>query len=251
MNPTTIRTAALALLEAHRSGTLLASLPEAGRPKSIAEGHAIQDDLLDLLGEPVAGYKTSGITPGEVMRGAVLRSRFFTSPAEIPVANVPLLGIESEIAFRLDRDLPARDTDYTAEEVADAVTALPAIEVVSSRFADYHGTPVLHRLSDSMSNGALVCGEPRTDWRRFDFTKIAVSLLMDGKSLAETVGGHSLGDPLLPLVALANEMRASRGLHAGQVVMTGTFTGLLFAKPGATITARFEGFGTAELRFVA
>jgi 2-keto-4-pentenoate hydratase len=251
MDATAQRQATELLAEARRTGKPLAALGPGREPGSIAEGHAIQDAMIGLIGEPVAGWKVAGLKPGEVMRGAVLASRTFDSPATIPAAIVPLLGIEAEIAFRFVRPLPARSEPYAEAEVRDAVIALPAIEVVDSRFARYSETPLLHRLCDFMSNGALVCGTPRSDWRKFNFAEIQVTLRDGDTVLASTVGGHSAGDPILPAVALANEFRHGRGIDAGEIVTTGTFTGLVFVKPGARVSAEFDGFGGAEATFTA
>jgi 2-keto-4-pentenoate hydratase len=46
-------------------------------------------------------------------------------------------------------------------------------------------------------------------------------------------------------------MRLHAGVRAGQVVTTGSYTGLNFAKPGQKISAIFEGFGSADVHLVA
>ena len=135
------------------------------------------------------------------------------------------------------------------DDIRAAATALAAIEVVDTRFQSYSGTPPLDRLCDCMSNGALVCGAPREDWRGLDLARLPVTLTADGEVIARSVGGHANGDPLLPAVALANELRTGPGIAAGQIVTTGTFTGLLFARPGMRIVASFEGFAPVELTF--
>ncbi len=242
--------AAERLAAARRTGSRLPALADGMAPATIAEAHAVQDALANLLDEPVAGWKVAGLAPGEVMRGAILRSRRFDSPARIRAADMPLLGVEAEIAFHFDRALPAREAEYGYGEVSAAVTALPAIEVVDSRFANYRETPVLHRLCDFMSNGALVCGPLRPDWRDIDLATLAVTL-RDGEAvLASSVGGHGNRDPLLPAVALANELRSGPGIDAGQIVTTRTFTGLLFVSPGSVVAVEFAGFGRAEVTFV-
>lgn len=249
MDRQAIDRAAALLAEAHRTGTLTARLPEDCRPDTIADAHAVQDALVALLGEAVPAYKVAGLEPGKAMRGAVLASRLYAGPARIPVARVPMLGIEAEIAFRLDRDLPPREAAYSRDEVAAAVTALPAIEVVATRFADYQGTSLLERLCDCMANGALVCGPARADWRDFDFAAVPVTVRGSDGLLVETVNGHANGDPLLPTVAFVNEMRSGVGLQAGRIVTAGTFSGLTHTSPGATVSATFEGFGSVEVRF--
>jgi 2-keto-4-pentenoate hydratase len=249
MDQNAVDEAARQLAEAYRGGRRLEALPLASQPATIAEGHRIQDALVARIGEPVGGYKTTGLEPGEVTRGAVLASRILKSPARVKAADLPLLGVESEIAYRLDRDLPPREQAYSFDEVREAVTALPAIEVVDSRFTSYHDTPVLHRLGDFMSNGALVIGEPRGDWCDFDFARIHLVMKSDDDVLYDGLGGHKYGDPLRAAVGLANEMRSGPGLRAGQIVTAGTFSGLLFTKPGHTISIDFEGFGAVEVRF--
>jgi 2-keto-4-pentenoate hydratase len=251
MDQKAIDHAADQLAAAHRSRIPLDALDEGCGPRTIEQGHAVQDALVARLGESVAGYKVAGLKPGEVMRGALLSSRIWQSPARIPASLVPLLGIELEIAFRFERQIPTRENEYSFEEVRDAVVALPAIEVVATRFADYRGTPVLHRLGDCMSNGALVCGEARRDWRNFDFTAIRTSLQIDANTVVRGTGGHSVGDPLLPALALVNELRHGTGVEAGQIITTGTFTGLVYASPGSTVRGEFDEFGSVEIRFEA
>lgn len=249
MEPTAVARAAMLLLDTRRSGRPLAALDETCRPATIAEGHAIQDLLIASLGEPISGWKVAGIVSGEVMRGAVPASRMVSSPARIEVSSMPLVGVEAEIAFRFEHNLPARMQPYTRDEVAEAVVALPAIEVVETRFQSYRNTPSLHRLGDCMSNGYLVCGPTLPDWRSIDFTTVHVSLARNGSVLAQSVGGHTNGDPLLPAVALANELRDGPGLLAGQVVTTGALNGLHPVAAGDVVTADFEGFSRLDLRF--
>jgi 2-keto-4-pentenoate hydratase len=40
------------------------------------------------------------------------------------------------------------------------------------------------------------------------------------------------------------------GAKAGQIVTTGTYTGLAFAKPGQTVVASFAGIGAVEVTFI-
>ena len=41
------------------------------------------------------------------------------------------------------------------------------------------------------------------------------------------------------------------GLRAGQVITTGSLTGLRFVDPGARVVAEFSGLGTVEVAFEA
>lgn len=249
MNEQSIQDAVVLLNAARNSGSLLDALPAHCQPATIAAAHAIQDASVAALGETVAGWKISATPDGAVMRGVVLGSRMLASPARIPAALVPMLGVEGEIAFRFERDLPPRERDYSYDEVASAVVALPVIEVVDSRFRSYKDTPLLQRLADCMSNGALVLGAPRPDWRAHDLATLRVRLEVGGATVVDRVGGHPTVDPLLPAVAMVNYLRTREGVRAGQVMTTGACTGLNYAGAGQTTIATFEGFGAAQLEF--
>jgi 2-keto-4-pentenoate hydratase len=248
MNEDAIRTAAGLLVEARRTGRLLDALPSSCHPATVAEAEAIQAAVIAALGEPVAGWKVAMLN-GEVMGGAILASRLFSSPAKVPGSLTPLRGVEAEIAFRFDRDMPPRRSPYEYAEVAAAVTAMAAIEIVDSRFRDYRGTPLLDKAADCVSNGGFIAGTLQPNWRTLDLVAVGVTLMIDGKPALRKTGGHPTGDPLLPAVTLVNARREGAGVRAGQVMTTGTYTGLTFVEPGATVAAIFEGVGSAELGF--
>ena len=244
-----IKEAAAIFVAARQSGAPIERLPERCRPDGPLAALAIQDATVRALGERVCAWKVSAPIEGVLMRGAILQSRIHDSPAHIPARLVPMLGVEAEIAFRFDTGLPARAAEYTYEEVAQAAIALPAIEIVDTRFRSYKDTPLLDRSADCISNGGFIRGAPRADWRQFNLGTIEAVLEIDGKEAVRQAGGHASGDPLLPAVALANDLRRSGGIPAGMIVTTGTYTGLTLAKPGQRVTARFAGFGAVELRF--
>jgi 2-keto-4-pentenoate hydratase len=246
-----IREAARLLIEARRSGLPLAGLPEALRPANVGDAHAIQDATVAALGERVAGWKVGAPKDGRIVRGVLLGSRVFESPARMPASLVPLLGVEAEVAFRFDRELASRASEYTYEEVAAAVTAFVAIEIVDTRFASYKDAPLIERIADCVSNGAFVAGPVQPEWRTFDLAQLSVELAVDGVAVVSRVGGHPAGDPLLPAVALVNDLRGEGGVRAGRVMTTGTYTGLTFVKPGQTVDVAFDSFGNASVQFTA
>ncbi|HEY2816601.1 MAG TPA: 2-keto-4-pentenoate hydratase [Casimicrobiaceae bacterium] len=247
MDARDIEGAARLFVAARRTGDLLDRLPESCRPRTLDDAHAIQDATVRLLREDVAGWKVGAPMDGQIVRGALLRSRVIESGAMLAPKLAPMLGIEAEIAFRFDRDLPPRATSYTYAEVAAAVTAFAAIEIVDSRFRDYPNPPLLDRIADCVSNGAFVKGTPQPRWRDFDLSTLEVALVIGGKEIVRRVGGHPATDPLLPAVALVNDCARRDGVQAGKVMTTGTYTGLNHAKPGETVVAIFEDFGRADV----
>ena len=131
--------------------------------------------------------------------------------------------------------------------MAEAVAAVVGIEIVASRFQDYPNAPLLDRTADCMSNGAFIVGTRRLDWRQFDLSKLQATLRVNGDVVVQKTGGHVAGDPILPAIALVNALRKTTGVASGQIITTGTYTGLHFAKPGDAMMVEFTGFGTAEV----
>ncbi|HEX7967524.1 MAG TPA: fumarylacetoacetate hydrolase family protein, partial [Stellaceae bacterium] len=60
--------------------------------------------------------------------------------------------------------------------------------------------------------------------------------------------GNAAGHPRRLLAWLANHCaRRGSGIAVGDIVTTGTHTGLVFVVPGATATVRFAGLGEASV----
>jgi 2-keto-4-pentenoate hydratase len=250
MNAQMIQKAAALLAHARRSREPLERLPEDCRPATVDDALAIQEALVSTLGERTAGWKVARLPGGELAYGIIVGSRVVNSGGTLDARDAPLLGMESEIAFRFVKDAPPRGAAYSYEDVADRVVAFAAIEVVATRYRDYRGTPVIERGADFMSNGAFVVGADQPRWRTMDLVHIPVSIAFDDLTIVERTGGHATGDPLLLAVDLTNALRATTGVRAGQVMTTGTYTGLQFAQRGQTVTARFEGFAPVSVRIV-
>ena len=247
MNDESIAKAASLLIAARRSREPLERLPADCRPATLDEALRIQAATVVQTGERIAGWKVGGLIEDRLSYGVLLESRIVQSGATVAARDMPLLGMEAEIGFRFLRDAPARTQAYSYAEVAERVTAFPAIEIVATRYRDYKGTPLIERTADCMSNGAYVVGEERPDWRSFDLSNIAVTLAFGDQVIVQRTGGHPTGDPLKPAVDLVNTLRTGTGVRAGQVMTTGTYTGLNFAAPGQHIRAEFERFGAAEV----
>jgi 2-keto-4-pentenoate hydratase len=247
MTEVEITTAVAVLAAARRGSTRIAALnlPAA----TVAEGHAIQDKVAAVLGEEIGGFKANAPPGQPAVRGAIYARTIFSSPASIAPVLVPDLAVEGEIAFRFLRELPPRDTDYSREEVARASAALPAVEVVSGRLADWRSRPAAEQLADCLNNGALVTGSALSNWAGLEIANLRVATFLNGEKLLEQTGGHPTGDPLGVAVALVNIQRHLGGVKTGQLVTTGSCTGIQTLRPGDRFRVRFEGLGSAELVF--
>ncbi|RDJ21708.1 hypothetical protein DWF00_25475 [Bosea caraganae] len=251
MQASAITEAAQLLVAARREARPLKELPPASQPASFAEAAAIQDAIVALLGETVPAYKVAGLTPEASLWSPILGSTIQANPGRFATSLVPLLGIEAEIAYRLKDDVTAADRGMTMAELDARTIIVPTIEVVDTRFVSYDQTPVLHRAADFMSNGGLVYGEPWADGGKQDLTQLAIKLYAGDKLICDTVGGLVAKDPRIPTLAFIQAPGRPDFLPAGTLITAGSYTGLLYAKPGDKVTARFAGYGELSVSFPA
>jgi len=254
MDQAAIDEVAKLFMRARQSGERLDALPAALKPKNFADSCAVMDAVDRLVGDKIVGIKIAAKPGTEVVHAPLQASRIFMSPARIPLALVPSKYMECEISFRLMRDLPPRSAPYTEQEVFDCLEACPAFEAVDSRFRDLksamENTPY-EFYADHIANGAMVFGEFRKDWRKFDFNKTRVAMKQGSRTIIEKTGGHPTGNPAIPAVVLANLRRTTTGLKAGTIVVTGSFTGFHPVEVNQPVKGKFEGFGTMEATIVS
>jgi 2-keto-4-pentenoate hydratase len=82
-----------------------------------------------------------------------------------------------------------------------------------------------------------------------DFNVQPVELWINGLKRAAKSGSHPLGNPFLVMPWAARHCaRRSGGLKAGDLVTTGSWTGMEFIGPGDSVLVRFPGIGEAALQ---
>lgn len=242
---------ATGLLQARRHGLRLPLGSLA--PRDRGEAYAIQDETLGRLG-PVGGWKVSA-RDGEGPACAPLPAEgLLPAPVRLGGPAWRLRGVQLEVAFRLRRDLPARPgrPPYDADEVAQALgSVMPAVELVESRLDDWLAAGREAQLADLLSHGALVLGrEQRFEPRWLQLGRAEARLRFNDTVVANTVGGHPTGDVGTLLAWLANHCVArGRPLQAGQVLTTGSCTGMVFASAGDAVQAEIGGLSPVALAY--
>jgi 2-keto-4-pentenoate hydratase len=241
------------LAAAWEGGAPIGALPAALVPPSAEAAYAAQAALLARLVRlfgPIVGWKVGAPSPtAEPAASPLLADLVQPSPARFGGPRLRLRGIEAEVAFRFGQALPPRPEPYGEAEVIDAIHSIhPAIELVETRFQAWEGPPGLAKLADLGSNGGFCFGPGSTDWRSRDLARPTVTLSIDGKQIAERTGGNTAGHPMRTLIWLANHTgRLGHGLKAGDIVTTGSHTGLVFAGQDSRVAARVAGLGEANL----
>jgi 2-keto-4-pentenoate hydratase len=253
MDQAAIDEVAQTFMRARRTGERLDPLPSRIAPKNFTESCAVMDAVDRLVGERIVGTKIAAKPGAEVVYAPLAEGRVFVSPARVPRALTPCQYMECEISFRLTRDLPPREEEYSEAEGFGALEGCAAFELVDSRFRDLKSamekTPY-EFYADHIANGAMVFSRFRNDWQSFDFTRTRVTMKQGGRTIVDKVGGHPTGNPGKPAVVLANLRRSTTGLKAGTFIVTGSFTGFHPVELNTPVQGEFEGFDTMEAAIV-
>ena len=255
-----VRSSAATLWEHWQDVRRMRELPADGRPADRADGYAIQAAFAELSGDTVAGWKiaaTSAAGQAHIrvdgpIGARLLASRVLDNAARISLDRNLMRVAEAEFAFRLGRDLGARERPYDVDEVLAAVDTLHlAIEVPDSRYEDFRAVGAPQLIADSACACWFILGEAVTaDWRGVDFPRHEVEGYKNGARVAQGSGANVLGDPRVALTWMANEMRQfGDGMRAGQFVTTGTCIVPMPIAPGDRVRMDFGSFGSVEAVF--
>jgi len=244
------------LFEAFESGVPISDLPASGAPQTRDDAFAIQDATFDLLGRTAGAWKVGGSPGTEPTSAPIATSKIYPTGQVLASADHRNFGVEAEIAFRLGQDLPARETAYTPDDIRAAVSdMIVAIEIVESRLLAWPKTDPLWALMDFQANDSLVLGTEMPVPEVLDFSTQPVRLLFDDTVAFEDTGTFGGGDPFALMAKLANHAPGrtgslkGRGLKAGDVVTTGSWNGVHFAKAGTKARVEFPGLGQADMQF--
>ncbi|BDT92803.1 2-keto-4-pentenoate hydratase [Nocardia sputorum] len=156
--------------------------------------------------------------------------------------------VEVEVGFVLGADLPG--AECTEEDVLAATVAFaPAIELIDSRIKDWN-IGLADTISDNASSAGFVLGAQRVAPKDIDIKAIDAVLTRNGEVVAEGRSDAVLGDPVIAVAWLARKV-ASFGvrLKAGDIVLPGSCTRAIDARPGDEFHAEFAGLGSVRLQF--
>ncbi|WP_425826924.1 2-keto-4-pentenoate hydratase [Streptomyces fractus] len=168
--------------------------------------------------------------------------------ASVPVEGLLQPKVEAEIAFVLGADLAEGPLD-DAQIRAAVAHAVPALEIVDSRIADWDIT-FGDTVADNGSSALYVLGTPARPLTEFEPVEAAMTLKRHGETVSTGDGAACLGDPLTALAWLARTARdVGDPLRAGQVVLSGALGPMVPAAAGDTFTADITGLGSVSVRF--
>jgi 2-keto-4-pentenoate hydratase len=248
-----VEAAARELVSARLTGRRLARLAPACQPHDFEAALRTQLAVGALLEERIAGWKCALPSSGKMIIAPIYRSLIADGPRwRLPVAGHKA-RLEPEVALVLDRDLPARTRPYEAAEVGEAVGSVRlALELLDCRYADPEQVSFIELLADGLFNAGLFLGPEVSGGLARELRRIEITLEVDGTSAQRLDGCHPDGGPVRPLHWLANILRErGEGLERGQVVITGSYAGVLEIPANARLRIEFGELGSIAIQLSA
>lgn len=255
----TANQAAGSLLQCRQSGLRLECLPPSLTPRSLEEAYRIQTATLQQLAEPLAGYKL-GLTSvagqqaaglAHPISGRVLASTLYESHSVVPAGVSRLRAVEAEIAVTMGATFMPRSRPYTLTDVMSGIARVTAsLEICDSRFIDCDALPLECIVADNANAAALVMGDQLPAWTQDTLDDLRVALYRNDLPVVTGSTHNVLGNPLNALLWLVNWLSA-RGepLQQGQIVSTGTCTGITPGAGGDRFKAQFGAEASVEFTF--
>jgi 2-keto-4-pentenoate hydratase len=247
------------LAEAERTGVPVAPLTEREPSFSVADAYAVQ--LRNISRRQAAGGRILGRKIGLTSRamqrllgvdepdfGVLLDDMVVEDGDAIRSSELIAPRIEAEIAFVMERDLAGPGVDGVAALRAVA-GAVPAIEIIDSRIADWQ-IKLPDTIADNASSARYMLGARLTPTDRLDLRLCGVVVTRNGVLADTGAGAAVLGNPIRCVAWLANKLgEFGDGLHAGDVVLAGAVHAAVPVEPGDVVRAEFAHLGSVTARF--
>lgn len=265
LDATTVTALARQLYAARKSRTQLRHFSREFPAMTVEDGYAIQCAWVKL--ELADGHRIRGRKIGLTSRAMQLSSQieepdyaplmddmFFAQGGEIPVQRFIAPRVEVELAFVLGSDLAGpgasifdvlRATEYVC----------PAIEIIDSRIELLDretGAPrkVYDTISDFAANAGVVLGGRPVRIDAVDLRWVGAMLHKNGVIEETGLAAGVLNHPATGVAWLANKIAPfDERLHAGDVVLSGSFTRPTPAVAGDTLHADYGALGSISFRF--
>ncbi len=230
-----------ALLTARRTGKRVdgTQLPSPDYDQALEVQRMVQGAL-----GTVGGFKVARRPKGPPVIAPISQSKIRLSGADVAVLD--RMGIELEIGFE------ALTNSNGTLSNAPQIEFLPrlVIELVDSRLTGRENDPLM-KLADMQINGGLIVGPPLNAWDGSDFSTVSASLrcgdttVVDGE--VEIPGGSALSNLQLFLENVGDHCG---GLKKGQIVITGSLSGLPYFPGGTDVIGKIAGFGEVRCSLI-
>jgi len=254
-----IEKAAEQIRQAYKSGQPCEPVRHLLPEKSIEAAYAVQKINAEIWqgeGRRLVGVK-AGLTSKSVQTqlgvdqpdfGALYADMFIADGDEVALDAIMQPKVEAEVALVLKHDIDVKNP--TVVDVINAVDyALPAIEIVGSRIANWDIT-IVDTVADNASSGLFVLGCTPKPLKDLDLRLCGMVMERKGEQISSGAGQACLGNPLNAAVWLAKTfVENGTPLKAGDILLTGALGPMFTVSPGDTVEARISGLGSVRVSF--
>jgi 2-keto-4-pentenoate hydratase len=247
------------LARAERSRTPIAPLTAAHPHIDVVDAYEIQ--LINIRqrvagGARVVGHKV-GLSSKAMQKmmgvdepdyGHLLDEMQVFEHTPVKAAKYLYPRVEVEVGFILAADLPG--AECSEDDVLGATAALvPAIELIDTRITDWK-IALCDTIADNASSAGFVLGAQRVSPKDVDIKAIEAVLTRNGEVVAKGRSDAVLGDPVTAVAWLARKVESfGVRLRAGDIVLPGSCTRAIDARPGDNFVAEFDRLGSVRLSF--
>jgi len=250
---------AAALADAERSRVPITPLTAAHPDIDVVDAYEIQlinirarlDDGARVIGHKVglsseAMQKMMGVDEPDY--GHLLADMEVFEDVPVDTSQFLFPRVEVEVGFILAEDLPG--AGCTEDDVLAATAAYaPSIELIDTRIRDWK-IALCDTIADNASSAGYVLGRERVSPKDIDITGIDAVLTRNGEVVAEGRSDAVLGNPVTAVAWLARKVDSfGVRLRAGDIVLPGSCTRAIDARPGDEFVADFAGLGSVRLSF--
>lgn len=225
--------------------------PEWSDRLTLDQAYRIQLGMIDrrcAAGERQIGWKV-GLTAKPIQEqfgfhepvfGCILESR---PSGHVFAANELISpGFENELCLRVSRPLAGEIDMATARASVDVI--YPSLEIIETR-GDFV-KQIAVALADNAQQKTVILGSP-APLGALQLDAVPVTVAINGATAATGRGDAVLGNPLNSLIWLARKLTEfGRGIRAGDLIMSGSFTRQFPIAPGDRIAVEFGGIGAVE-----
>lgn len=234
-------------------------------PGSLENAYGVQEVLYQLMQNergsgPFGGHKIALTSPDiqemcgvdQPAYGRIFSKKIHHTPHTAKISDFVRIGVEFEVAFEMGEDVPLDQAPFDPSTMAPYVkSAMPALELIDDRDADYSDLDAKSILTDKCWCGGIVLGKPLEDWQKIDLGNLESTVTWNEKDNDHGNTGNALGHPLNGLAWIANHL-AKRGgaLKAGEIIMTGSALKTQFPKAGDSCTYTIMGLGEVTVKTI-
>jgi 2-keto-4-pentenoate hydratase len=243
--------AATELLKRRVKGTKARRLNINLRPQNIDDALNIQSQMVEQYDGTVGGWKCLLPFDDKIIVAPIFSNTIQNGPECKLFKDQGAALIEPEIAFILNKNLPAKDTDYSEDEINSAIgNCHMALELIQSRFADDSGAEFPEIVADLIVNQGLFIGPEIDRDQAFSASHINLTI-SQGDNIQTFEGAHPNPLPHLPIYWLVNFM-SKRGVtfKKGDAIITGSYAGVVALKFNIETTISYENIGEYKVTFL-